>query len=89
MPCFGLGLVHSICYSKARVELRVQPTHYQLTPRMPLSWPALQWRAVAALKCQQRSKVEGGLLRLLHRQQALAWSQWRAWVQYRWAQGGW
>lgn len=65
----------------------MQPTHYQLTPRMPLSWPALQWRAVASLKCQQRSKVEGCLLRLLHRQQALAWSQWRAWVQHRWAQG--
>lgn len=48
----------------------------------------MQWRAAAALKAQQRTKVEGCLLRLVHRQQALAWNQWRAWVQYRWVMKG-
>lgn len=45
--------------------------------------PHMQWRAAAAHKAQQRGKVEACLRRLVHRQQALAWNQWRGWVQYR------
>lgn len=41
------------------------------------------WRWFVARRAERRGRVEACLLRLLHRQQALAWSQWCSYVRHR------